>query len=323
MLVDDVTVRLEAGHGGKGAVAFQKVRLTQGPTGADGGRGGSIYFEGCSDIGALLPLSSKKVIAAGRGMDGRGQFVDGSRGEDVVVKIPTGTTVTNTETGFTREITKIGERILAAGGGTGGRGNFKFRSSTNTTPREYEEGQPGDVATYRLELRLIADVGFVGLPNAGKSSLLNELTAARSKVGSYAFTTLEPHLGSYYGLIIADIPGLIEGASEGKGLGVKFLKHVERTSELFHLVSVESDDPVRDYRTVRAELQAYNPALAEKTEHVYLTKSDAVQPDELQRLRNEFTKAGVHATPISLLDPASLEQVRADLNRASAQKGVV
>lgn len=314
MLVDDVTIRLEAGNGGKGAVAFQKVRLARGPTGADGGRGGNIYFEAVSDINALAYYASKKVLRAESGKDGRGQFIDGRGGEDMILKVPAGTTVRNLDTGFARELSNVGDRILAAGGGIGGRGNFKFRSATNTSPQESEEGKPGDTADFQLELRLIADVGLVGLPSAGKSSLLNELTAAKSKVGNYAFTTLEPHLGSYYGLIIADIPGLIEGASAGKGLGDKFLKHIERTKTIFHLVSSESDDPVRDYRVIRNELKAYSAELTKKAEHVLLTKSDAVTPERLKEELKLLKKEGISATPVSVIDPESLEEVRKILN---------
>jgi GTP-binding protein len=320
MLIDEVIVRLYAGHGGKGAVAFNKVRLSFGPTGADGGRGGSIYFEGVSNIDALSFYASRKEIRAEDGKDGRGQFIDGRGGVDLILKVPAGTTVTNTDTGFAREITKIGERLLVLGGGNGGRGNFKFRSSTNTSPKEYEEGTQGDVGTFKLELRLIADVGLIGLPNAGKSSLLNELTSAKSKVANYAFTTLEAHLGAYYELIIADIPGLIEGASEGKGLGVKFLKHVERTKTLFHLVSVESDDPVRDYNIVRKELESYNPALARKEEHIFLTKSDTVSPEALKKALVAFKKAGKSAIPLSLLEPSSIEEVKKILNAIKEKK---
>ena len=319
MLVDDVTIKLEAGRGGRGAVAFQKVRLAKGPTGGDGGRGGSVYIEGVPDINALLLFSNKKTIRAENGKDGRGQFIDGRGGVDFVLRVPIGTTVTNLDTGYTREITKVGERILAAGGGEGGKGNFKFRSSTNTTPKEFQEGLPGDAATYQLELRLIADVGLVGLPNAGKSSLLNELTRAKSKVANYAFTTLEAHLGAYYGLIIADIPGLIEGASEGKGLGVKFLKHIERTKTLFHLVSAESENPVRDYNVVRKELEKHNPVLAQKEEYVLLTKSDTVTGEALQSALIALKKVGVEATPISLLEPTSIEVVKKILNTIKAR----
>lgn len=320
MLVDEISIRLEAGHGGRGAVAFQKVRLMQGPTGGDGGRGASIYFEGVSDIGALGAYSRFKVIRAENGGNGRGQFIDGARGEDLFVKVPAGTTVVNLETGYRKEIARVGERLLAAGGGNGGRGNFKFRSSTNTSPRDFEEGAPGDIAEYRLELRLIADVGLIGLPNAGKSSLLNELTAAKSRVANYAFTTLEPHLGAYYELILADIPGLIEGASEGKGLGFKFLKHVERTRTLFHLVSAESDDPVRDYHIVRAELERFNPELLNKEEHVFLTKSDTIAPIELNEKLAALKDANLDAKPLSLLEPDSVERVKKLLNEIKDRK---
>lgn len=310
MLADEVTIRLEAGKGGKGAVAFNKVRLMQGPTGGDGGHGGNIYFEGVPGLHTLAYYVGKPAIRSESGKDGRGQFLDGRRGEDLVLKVPVGTRVINTETGFTRDIDAPGERFLAAGGGKGGRGNFKFRSGENTSPKEVEEGKEGDVTEYRLEMRLIADVGLIGLPNAGKSSLLNELTNAKSKVGNYAFTTLEPNLGDFYGLIIADIPGLIEGASEGKGLGVKFLKHIERTKTLFHLISAESDDVLRDYRAVRAELVKYNPALGEKQERVLLTKIDAVTKSEVEEKLAALRAVGLEATPVSILEPESMESVR-------------
>lgn len=314
MLVDEVTIRVEAGRGGRGAVAFNRVRLMFGPTGADGGSGGNVYAEGVSDINALAGYASVKVLHAEDGQHGRGQFVDGKRGEDAIIKTPIGTRITNLSTGHVQEIQKIGERILLAGGGVGGRGNFKFRSSTNTTPKQFEEGTAGDAVSYKFELLLIADVGLVGLPNAGKSSLLNELTAAKSKVGSYAFTTLEPHLGSYYGLLIADIPGLIEGASAGKGLGVKFLKHVERTKTLFHLVSAESDDVSRDYSVVRKELEAYNPELASKTEYVLLTKCDAISLEEREAMLKTLRGLNPSALAISILEPETLQEVKKILN---------
>lgn len=314
MLVDTIQIQLEAGRGGRGAIAFQKTRLAKGPTGADGGRGGSVYVEGIADINGLARYAGRKVLRAENGKDGRGQFLDGRVGEDLTIYVPTGTIITNQSTKFSREISKIGERILILGGGNGGRGNFKFRSSTNTSPKIAEDGTEGDRGTFTFELRLIADVGLVGLPNAGKSSLLNALTAAKSKVASYAFTTLEPHLGSYFGKIIADIPGLIAGASEGKGLGDKFLRHVERTKTLFHLVSSESEDPIGDYKTVREELKAYDPALAEKKEHVFLTKCDAVTAERLAEISKAFKKIKVTATPITILDDTSLDTVKEILN---------
>jgi len=322
MLIDEVTITIKAGDGGNGAVAFNKVKLSRGPTGADGGNGGSVYFEGTGDINALMVFASRKEIEAERGRDGRGQFLDGRKGEHFILKVPVGTRVTNLETNFAQEIEEVGQRILAAGGGIGGRGNFKFRSATNTTPMEHEDGTKGDVATYKIELRLIADVGLVGLPNAGKSTLLNELTAAKSRVANYAFTTLEPHLGSYYGVILADIPGIIEGASAGKGLGVKFLKHIERTRVLFHLIDAESDDVARDYKVIRKELEAYNPELAKKTEHVFLTKTDCVTPEEVKEKLAALKKAGIKAPPLSVLEPDSLEAVKKILNKIKDEKGL-
>ena len=314
MLIDDVTITLRAGNGGRGAAAFQRVKLMQGPTGADGGRGGCIYFEGVSDVTALQQFASRREIKAADGGNGRAQFIDGPGADDTIMKVPIGTRITNTETGFVQEITHVGERLLAVGGGKGGRGNYKFRGPSNTSPMEFEEGTIGDVATFHLELRLIADVGLVGLPNAGKSSLLNELTRAKSKVGSYAFTTLEPHLGSHYGIIIADIPGLIEGASQGKGLGDKFLRHIQHTSTIFHLVSAESEDPVADYKTVRSELEAYDPALITKTEHVLLTKADMIDAKRLKEEIAAFKKKKISVLPVSILDEASLEAVKKILN---------
>src|SRR3990167_7020293 len=320
MLIDEITIRLRAGRGGRGAVAFNKVKLSQGPVGGDGGNGGNVYFEGTSNVGALMSYASNKEMKAEDGKNGRGQFLDGRRGEDLILKIPTGTTITNLGTGYKQEMLHVGQRILAAGGGMGGEGDFQERSAINTTPLQFQEGLAGDVCEYHLELRLIADVGLVGLPNAGKSSLLNELTAAKVKVANYAFTTLEPHLGAYYELIIADIPGLIEGASSGKGLGVKFLKHIERTTTLFHLVSAESEDPARDYEIIRNELEIHNPLLSVKTEYVMLTKTDAVSPKILKEKTAVLKKMGLKPVPVSILEPNSLENIRKILNKIKAKK---
>ncbi|MFA7309735.1 MAG: GTPase ObgE [Candidatus Paceibacterota bacterium] len=314
MLIDDIKLEVKGGDGGRGAVAFQKVKLMQGPTGGDGGRGGNVYAEGIPDISALKTYASRREVHAENGRNGRGQFLDGRAGEDLVLKVPTGTRITNLSTGYVQEVNIVGERVLLAGGGMGGKGNFKYRSSINTSPTEFQEGLVGDVQSYRLELSLIADVGLVGLPNAGKSSLLNELTRSKSKVANYAFTTLEPNLGAYYELIIADIPGLIEGASEGKGLGVKFLKHIQRTKTLFHLVSAESDDVARDYRVIRAELESYDPELIKKNEHVFLTKSDMADKDELEERRIVLERIAGNVTVISVLESESLERVKSILN---------
>ena len=219
-----------------------------------------------------------------------------------------------------REILKIGEKVLIAKGGIGGRGNFLFRSSTNTSPTQFQKGMPGERVMLRLELKLIADVGLIGLPNAGKSSLLNELTKAQSKVGNYPFTTLEPNLGVYYELTLADIPGLIEGASSGKGLGTKFLRHIERTNILFHLISAESQDPAQDYLTVQKELETYSKELTKKTEYVFLTKSDMVSPKEAEQKVTILKKINKDVLSISIHNWESLEKVKKILNEIKANK---
>lgn len=320
MLIDDITIKVKAGHGGRGAVAFQKIKLAQGPTGTSGGKGGSVFVEGVSDLSALHQFRFSKDVSAENGENGRSQFRDGAVGKDAILKVPVGTVVHITDTGVDHEVVKVGERILVARGGHGGDGNFHFRSPTNTTPTEFEEGKPGEEFTIRLELKLIADVGFIGFPNAGKSSLLDALTNAKPKVANYPFTTLEPNLGAYYNLILADIPGLIEGASEGKGLGVKFLRHVERTKVLFHLVSAEVEDVVKEYQTTRAELGAHNKALLEKPEYLFLSKSDATTPEEIKKKLTALKKLNKNALAFSIYDDESLKEVEKILQEIGREK---
>jgi len=320
MLVDDVKIQIIAGHGGRGAVAFNKTRMNLGPAGANGGRGGSIFFEGVSNIDALNQFRFKKKIEAQNGENGKSQFNDGKSGKDLVIQIPIGTVITDLKTGKSMEIVMIGERLLMARGGHGGKGNLNFRSSTNTSPMEFGPGLPGEARDLRLELKMIADVGLIGLPNVGKSSLLNALTNAKSKVANYPFTTLNPNLGVYYELILADLPGLIEGASLGKGLGIKFLRHIERTKTLFHLISSESGDPVKDYKIIRQELGSYNKELLEKQEHVFLCKSDLADKPELKKKLSQLKKIGVKAMPISIIDDESMEKVAAILRTIIKQK---
>lgn len=317
MLIDDITIRVRAGHGGRGAVAFQRVPMSLGPTGSSGGRGGSVYFEGVSDIGSLRHFRTVKEFRAEDGLNGKAQYNDGRAGEDLILHVPVGTVVHIKETRTIREITKIGERILIAEGGKGGKGNYLFRSSRNTSPEEFQPGLPGENFTVRLELKLIADVGLIGLPNVGKSTLLNALTRAQSKVANYAFTTLEPHLGAYYTLLLADIPGLIEGASDGRGLGTKFLRHIERTKVLFHLVSAESEDIVHDYNVIREELRKHNPALLEKPEYVFITKSDLVP---LEKLEAQIDTLSLTTSAVSAIAPNQLEPVKEALQAVAEEK---
>ncbi len=314
MLIDDVEIRIMAGHGGKGSVAFNKNKGSRGPVGGSGGRGGNVYGEGVSDLTALGQFRFKKEFSAEDGEDGRGQFRDGHTGGDLILKLPVGTVAHNLTLGAEIYFDKSGEKIFLAKGGLGGKGNFQFRSSRNTTPRFAQPGLAGESFEFRLELKFIADVGFVGLPNVGKTSLLNELTNARSKVANYPFTTLEPNLGAYYGLILADIPGLIEGSSNGRGLGIKFLRHVERTRIIFHFISSESSAPLKDYKTIRKELGAWNPALLEKPERLFLTKSDMVTPKDLNKKLAALKKVDQNATAISVYDSESIKKVETILN---------
>jgi len=320
MLIDDVKIEITAGHGGKGCASFNKNLMSLGPAGGSGGHGGNIIFQGVSDLNALGQFRYKKQISAPNGRDGKGQFCDGPDGKDLLVKIPVGTVIHNLDNQKDSEITKVGQEIVIARGGQGGRGNFHFRSAKNTSPTEFEEGKEGEYFNLRLELKLIADVGFVGLPNVGKSSLLNEITNASAKVANYQFTTLEPNLGVHYGLILADIPGLIEGASAGKGLGIKFLKHVERTKIIFHFLSVESEDLVKDYNIIRKELQAYSPILLEKPEYIFISKTDMVSPAELEKKIKSLKKLSSHIIPISIHDWDSLQKVKDLLNEIEKGK---
>lgn len=320
MIVDDVKITVVAGHGGKGLAVFSKVIVSLGPTGGSGGNGGNIFLEGVADLGALRQFRYKKVCEAKNGQNGKPSLNDGHKGDDLTLYVPVGTVATNLHNRKVVEIIKIGQRELVAKGGKGGRGNYLFRSATNTSPRQFEEGKPGETFELRLELKMIADVGFIGLPNVGKSSLLNELTRANSKVANYPFTTLEPNLGVYYDLILADIPGLIEGASEGKGLGTKFLRHIERTKILFHFVAADSANPLQDYKTVRNELETYNPLLVEKPEYVFISKSDTALPDVISKIENDFEKIGKKPIVISIIDNESLDKVKKLLNSLATEK---
>lgn len=281
MLIDEADIILRAGHGGAGKVSFYP-KEKAGPDGGNGGRGGDIYINATSDLTALNQFTQKKIIEAERGEPGGNFCKFGRDGKDIEIAMPVGTVIRDKLTGDEMEFNQVGERILICKGGIGGRGNAELKSARRTTPMYAQKGMPGQERELSVVLKLIADFGLIGLPNSGKSSLLNELTAASAKVANYPFTTLEPNLGVLNRKIIADIPGLIEGASEGKGLGIKFLKHIEKVGLLLHTVSVESENVAKDYLSVIRELEKYNPELIKKQEIILLTKSDLVENNQLE-----------------------------------------
>lgn len=310
--VDELTFYARAGHGGKGVVRWlhRKAQDLAGPAGGDGGRGGNVLVRGIRDLSALARYSGTKEFVAENGEDGKSISMHGRTGNDHVVELPLGSIVTNIQTGKSIELLVEGEDILILEGGRGGLGNEHFKSSTNRSPIESTDGRPGKEGNFSVELQLIADAGFIGLPNAGKSTLLNALTNAKAKVGSYAFTTLEPNLGVMFGYVLADIPGLIEGASEGKGLGHKFLRHIRRTKVLFHTVAVDSVDPIADYRIVREELGAFDAALLTKPEIIILTKIDMVDLERRDQVIGELSKENPTVFSVSTLDDESLKVLR-------------
>ena len=315
MLIDNVTIKVTAGKGGDGKAAFNKIKMALGPTGGSGGKGGNVYLEAAADLGALRRFRVKKSFKAENGLNGRDSFRDGHDGKDLVLLVPRGTIARNLESGEQIELTTVGERVLAARGGKGGKGNFHFRSPTNTSPKEFQRGLEGEQCSLELELKLIADIGLVGFPNIGKSSFLNEVTSAQSKVANYSFTTLEPHLGSYYGLIIADIPGLIEGASSGKGLGIKFLRHIERTRVLFHFIDARSKDPLADYQIIRRELGAHNKLLLDKPEYIIISRADTANDEIISEITETLAPLGKEIMPISIHDPDRMAEAKKLLDR--------
>ena len=320
MLTDDVTIHVDAGSGGDGAVNFSKIVMNQGPTGGNGGKGGNIIIKGVSDIGALRPFRTKKKVQASNGQRGGQNMRTGADGKDGILAVPVGTIVHDLTNKKDYEVVKIGEEIIITYGGNGGFGNHHYRSSRNTSPDRANPGESGESVDVRLELKLIADIGFVGYPNVGKSTLLNELTNASSKVANYQFTTLEPHLGVYYELILADIPGIIEGASEGKGLGHKFLRHIERTKILFHFIAADSEDPARDYDAIRSELGNYNPELLKKPEWIIVSRSDEKDLKEVKKIVEKLKKKNANVVSLSILDEDSIKKVKNILNKIKNKK---
>jgi len=322
MLVDEINVKITAGKGGDGCVAFDNSKGGRGPTGASGGKGGNVIMAATSNLNALGKFRFKKEFVAENGENGKNRLLDGRNGEDLILEVPIGTVAHNLTTGKDYEVVRPGDKVLLARGGKGGRGNWFFRSSTNTTPKEWEPGKPGEEFDFLLELNLIAQVGLIGLPSAGKSSLLNALTKADAKVAAYPFTTLEPNLGDFYGLIIADIPGLIEGASEGKGLGTIFLRHIKRTNILIHCLGADSDDLKRDYNIIRGELIKYEPELGRKKEYLFLTKTDLLGAEDKAKMIKELKKLNPDVFPVSIYDYDELEEVKKLLLRIKEEIGI-
>ena len=313
--IDELKLHIKAGKGGDGVVRWlhEKGKEFMGPAGGNGGKGADAYARAIRDIGILNNYKNLKEIEAPKGGDGENKSRHGKNGQDLYIVFPIGSIITNLQTGGRVYLDKEGEIKLLAKGGRGGVGNEFFKSSTNQRPEQFSLGKPGEEFDFHIEVELVADAGLIGLPNAGKSSLINELTNAHSKVGAYQFTTLEPALGDMYSFILADLPGLIEGASEGKGLGHKFLRHIKRTKILLHCLSLESTKLITDYKTIRKELKAYSPELAEKKEIVILTKTDVLDKKEVEAAKKKIIKLNKNILTVSILDDKSIKELKDNL----------
>lgn len=290
MFIDELQLTLKAGNGGDGVVRWRhdKFRPMAGPAGGNGGKGGDVYLRAVRDLSLLSKYTGIKEFEAEHGTPGQNSSCHGKNGEDLYIDVPLGATVTDVERERVYTFMQEGETHKVLRGGGGGLGNEYFKSSTNRSPKQSTKGKAGETGLFKIELSLLVDVGLIGYPNAGKSTLLNTLTNATARIGAYPFTTLEPHLGELYGFILADIPGLIEGASEGKGLGHRFLKHVQKTKMLLHCISLEQEDPQKAYTTIRDELRKFDPALMEKEEWIVLTKSDLVSEEAASEFHQKF-----------------------------------
>jgi GTPase len=322
MFIDEAKIYVKAGDGGNGCLAFRREKYVPrgGPSGGDGGRGGDIYMVANEHVNTLLHFRFNPEHKAQRGRHGEGSNCTGQEGKSIDLEVPVGTVVYDADSGEKLyDFTHPGERFLVARGGKGGRGNARFATATHQAPTEHEEGKPGDERRLRLELKLLADVGLVGFPNAGKSTLISRISAARPKIADYPFTTLEPNLGvvkmdDYRSFVVADIPGLIEGAHLGHGLGIQFLRHIERTKLLVHLVDVSeasARDPVEDFETVMRELASFSEDLAKKPMLVVASKLDAAQdPERVASLKRMATEKTLPYFEISSVTGLGLEALK-------------
>lgn len=316
-LVDDVVLKIKAGDGGNGSVTF-KTNLgspKQHADGGNGGNGGDIYFQGSNNVSDLSEFRFRKSITAQNGENGMRKNLFGKSGVDTTILVPPGTLIIDEQTNEQIEITEIGKPVLLAKGGRGGIGNYNYKPDINRYQPQRVNGGLGEEKSLHLILNLIADVGLIGLPNAGKSSLLSVLTNAVPKIGAYPFTTLEPNLGAYGKIIIADIPGLIEGASRGRGLGITFLKHIEKTKILMHCIDAASDDPVKIYQTVRKEFEEYSEILLKKAEIILLTKTDLVDNKKLNEQLKLLGKLKLQIIPVSIYDEKSISELKNNIQK--------
>jgi GTP-binding protein len=316
--IDQAKFNVNAGDGGNGCISFRREKYVPrgGPNGGDGGRGGNVIIECSTRLHSLIDFRHRSHFKAERGVHGKGKDMHGRKGKDCYMTVPVGSIIKDSETGeVLADLRNEGEQYIAARGGKGGLGNPHFASGTNRTPRVATKGEEGEAIWLYVELKLIADVGLVGLPNAGKSTLLSQLSAANPKVASYPFTTLEPQLGVLHldhmeSCIIADIPGLIEGAHEGIGLGFKFLRHIERTRVLLHILDASSEQAIEDFMVVENELKAYKEELLERTTLVVLNKVDIAEVEELEALTNTLQEKGLQVAAISGLTGEGIEQLK-------------
>jgi len=324
--LDEAKIFLKAGDGGSGCVSFRREKYIEfgGPDGGDGGAGGNIIFKAVSNLNTLIDFRYKQHFKAERGQNGSGKNKTGAHGKDLVIKVPVGTVIISEDKkSVIKDFTKEKECFVVLKGGIGGRGNLKFKSSTNQAPRKFDSGSKGEEFWVWLKLKLIADIGFVGLPNAGKSTLLKCLSNANPKIADYPFTTLKPQLGLFRtdskDIVLADLPGLIKGASDGTGLGLKFLAHIERCKLLLHICDVSSvkfDELLKNYKTIRHELESFNESTLNKKEIILLSKCDLINRDEIKeriKLLKKYTQSKI--IPVSCYSNFGIEKLKSTLTK--------